>query len=451
MNSINEELDTLLRILDPAHKIILNEKNMMIVKLHKNKKFYDWLTKNKIMPMIKDYHSQKNTMTFFNGDVNSRSSGPADPIFITLAIIPKSSINVNISCCNLDIQTTGNELFPNDKSSGIIFNGSYFYLEGHIRDGMYGINPRKNFNEETKVGSNMESNIESYKYIPIGYFRYDSDIHGNPETEQKFYKKTYDGYSLGYLNSNRDIYNKPELTLSAINDILGFAVFEKDKMTIQKYSEYYDNIQKPTTNVVMGNLLVYDDEIVMDEEKMCIAILLFSLDNKSGLYMYDKIYLCDDKYNKLSGSEINSLELDSVVHFVSCKNQEQRGKIYYNPKNIYMPYCLNFLKNAFPNNFAGKVPPGYLNHASDLNPRTCIMKDKNDNMIVMHVEGRKTHCGGVGIDLFDLAKLCRGMGAKYALNLDGGGSSKLLWKEENNSIEYVGLNSYRISNAIFIK
>lgn len=49
-----------------------------------------------------------------------------------------------------------------------------------------------------------------------------------------------------------------------------------------------------------------------------------------------------------------------------------------------------------------------------------------------------------------MAKLCHGMGAKYALNLDGGASSKLLWKEKNNSIEYVGLDAYNISNVIFI-
>ena len=151
--------------------------------------------------------------------------------------------------------------------------------------------------------------------------------------------------------------------------------------------------------------------------------------------------------------DVNTTQLDKEVCFISYTeptNQAKRGKIIFNSNNIYLPFSIDFIKKSNPNDFAGKIPPGFPNHASDLNPRTCIMQDIHNNIIVMHVEGRGGVCGGIGIDLFDLATLCKGLGAVNALNLDGGQSSKMSWKEEGNIIQTVGVDEYRIGNAIFL-
>jgi hypothetical protein len=461
---INTKLDKLLDKLDPAHKIILNEKGLMIIKLHDNKKFTKWLNDNNIMPQIKAYHSTENTTKY---GVQHRNSGSADPFFITLGIIPQKKNNdkseIKISCCELDVQRLGNIIFKDDNSSGFMFNGSYFFMENHISDQMYGIHGNKDIFQNKKK---FNENEKSFHYKPVGHFRYDTNPHGLPEFSPYNYNSTYDGYSLEnvYVTNKKNkqgAYIKSDLTLDIINDSIGFAVFDNNNNTakIIKFSDF-PNPQKITKNyfnekknVVMGNLLVNNGQVVMTEEKMAIAILLFAIP-ELNLLMYDKIYLCNSSYNKLTGNEIVNLIFGSDVHFVSYNEPNIRGKIVYDIKHIYMPYCFHFLKKAYSTGSSGKVPPGYPIHASDLNPRTCIMIDNNDNFIVMNVEGRNKVCGGIGIDLFDLAKLCEGMGAKYALNLDGGASSKLLWKEKNNSINYVGhfdeSKPYKISNAIFV-
>lgn len=439
----NSELDNLLQNVDQVHKIILDERKIMIVKLHNDRNFERWLTEKNIMPTIKKYHTPANTLSYLSQE---RSSGNGTPIFITLAIIPRSdkkNPKIKIACCDLDIARLNNVIFSKKSSSGIIFNGSYFYLAGHIDDHMYGISGTSG---------------QNYWLItkPIGYFKYDTTTFGKDKSTQKNpdYSRTYDGYSLEnkkYKDEN-DVYDKqnPVMTLLAIKDMLGFAVFNNEGgMYILKYSEYNNSTQPKTTNVAMGNLLVYNGNILMSEDKICTGILLFSLGLPS-LDIYDKIYLCNSNFDKLTGDEINDLPLNSVVNFISYVDETIRGKIKFNPNNIFLPYCLRFIRDTHPSNFAGKVPPGYPTHASDLNPRTCIMKDSNNNIVVIQVEGRNQVCGGIGIDLFDLAKLCKGLGATYALNLDGGGSSKLLWKEKNNSANYAGLASYEVSNAIFI-
>lgn len=67
----------------------------------------------------------------------------------------------------------------------------------------------------------------------------------------------------------------------------------------------------------------------------------------------------------------------------------------------------------------------------------------------MMIEGRHKFGGGVGIDLFDLAKMCKAMGAKHAINLDGGGSSQLTWKEKGNPLSS-STYSYEMGNVVVV-
>lgn len=464
--NLTPKLDSLLKSLDNAHKIILNEKNITIVKLYDNAKFYEWLKMNSSLPQLKSYHNSSN----FKSSQSPNNPMPSDSIFITMAIIPNIKQQINIACCSTDIDKMANKMFSASESSGLIFNGSYFYLDIHIRDKIYGIDVKKNIYGDY-VWSETES-IASYLEKPIGFFNYDSTklgSHADANYKNKTYKNIYDGKSLekGYdvqkkTASGEILYdNNTQFTLQIISDALGIVSFPKDGgIDIKKYTdvvEYNETNSHPKindsikdNNMVMGNLLVYNDQIILTEEKMAIAIVLFNIDD-IGIKMYDKIYLCDDTYTKLTGNQINKLSIGSSVFFTSYNDPTKKGSIIFNSKNLYLPYSIEFIKKEYPKNFAGKIPPGYLNHSSDLNPRTCIMNDTNGNIIVMHIEGRQKVCGGIGIDLFDLAKLCSTLGAQHAVNLDGGGSSKMTWKEKYNPINSVGVAGYKISNAIFVQ
>lgn len=456
ISQINNKIDKLIDILDPAHKIILDDRGMIIIKLHNNDKANIWLKNNNLLPVIKQYHSPENTRHYDNVNKKYISTPPGNnalPFYCTIAIIPKNTKGTHIACCGLDIQRLSNIIFKKNESSGLICNGSYFFLQGHVENSVYGIDLTKDIYGNT-VQKNNDA-VKSFVKKPIGYFHYDTTIfgkHADKLEKHVIYNKTYDGYSLekkDYINNDVYDLNNPKLTLDNIKDILGFIIFEQNGNTkIEKYSNYHDKTYI-NANVAMGNMLLYNGNIIMNEDRMCIAILLFSI-IKLNLQIHDQIYLCDAQFNKLSGDEINRLNINDIVNFVSINDPTKRGKINFSPDNLFLPYTTQFIKKAYPTNYAGKIPPGFPNHASDLNPRTCIMKDENDNIIIIQVEGRHELCGGIGIDLFDLAILCKGLGGKYALNLDGGGSSKLLWKEKYNSVEYAGLNSYDISNAIFI-
>lgn len=461
-----EKLDSLLKLLSPAHNIVLNDKNLTIVKLHNNRKFYEWLATNNIKLSIKPYHSANNTRTY---GIAARSSGDLYPMYITLALIPPGiNEQINISCCNVIINKTAHNIFEN--KTGVIFNGSYFYLQRHITEQVYNIKLDTDINGNV---SSRDNTIVSYLEKPIGIFKYNSTREGGPAKNNyklKTYSRIYDGKSLENTENVREndrteqygIYTIGEttLTLHALSDTLGLVMFPKTGgMNIKKlldvveYNGKTPMINQTTDdNIAMGNLLVYNNEVILNEEKMACAILLFPI-YELGYKKYDKIYLCNDNFEKLKGIEVNTTQLDKEVCFISYTeptNPTKRGKIIFNSNNIYLPFSIDFIKKSNPNDFAGKIPPGFPNHASDLNPRTCIMQDVHNNIIVTHVEGRGGVCGGIGIDLFDLATLCKGLGAVNALNLDGGQSSKMSWREEGNIIQTVGVDDYKIGNAIFL-
>lgn len=78
------------------------------------------------------------------------------------------------------------------------------------------------------------------------------------------------------------------------------------------------------------------------------------------------------------------------------------------------------------------ISPGELSHASTPNPRSAIAIDKDSNVYFIYVEGRYQR--GVGVSLTELSELCVKLGAVYAINLDGGGSSQLVWKLPGDTV-----------------
>ena len=82
------------------------------------------------------------------------------------------------------------------------------------------------------------------------------------------------------------------------------------------------------------------------------------------------------------------------------------------------------------------------------NPRTAIGYTNNEEFIMITIDGREQ--SSVGMTLQETAKLMKDFGCTWAMNLDGGGSSVMLVKNEiaNNPNVKGGIP---ISNALIIK
>ena len=81
------------------------------------------------------------------------------------------------------------------------------------------------------------------------------------------------------------------------------------------------------------------------------------------------------------------------------------------------------------------------------NPRTAIGYTKNNEIIIITIDGREET--SVGMTLWETSKLMKDLGCEFAMNLDGGGSSVMYvnGKIENSPPYKEGI---AISNAIVV-
>jgi len=84
----------------------------------------------------------------------------------------------------------------------------------------------------------------------------------------------------------------------------------------------------------------------------------------------------------------------------------------------------------------------------DIHPRTAVGIDENGNLLLMVVDGRQRKSRGVS--LAELAGLMQAIGAVTAMNLDGGGSSTLIVKNELLNLPTGGTFQREIVSAIGI-
>jgi hypothetical protein len=91
--------------------------------------------------------------------------------------------------------------------------------------------------------------------------------------------------------------------------------------------------------------------------------------------------------------------------------------------------------------------PGQLAHASQRNPRSAIFLNDNE-VFFIHVEGRNDR--GDGLNCAELAELAVLSNAKYAINLDGGRSSQIVFREPGSEEIQIShhLTSYPVGNII---
>lgn len=165
-----------------------------------------------------------------------------------------------------------------------------------------------------------------------------------------------------------------------------------------------------------GPLLVYEGKKIFTDETV----------NKNL-----KKYTCGT--GKLKEKIIKLEELSSKVYPVSIEAFNiLRKKIDYN---------IEILKNAIAEKVEEdcSIGPGNLKHAGNPNNRSCLAL-KGDKVIFMYVEGRTSSSDGMTIPA--LTDMFYNMGVDYAVNLDGGTSSQLFYRDGSN-IMNVGDNKAR--------
>jgi hypothetical protein len=81
---------------------------------------------------------------------------------------------------------------------------------------------------------------------------------------------------------------------------------------------------------------------------------------------------------------------------------------------------------------ANNIMPGELKHGGNPNPRTILGIDRDNNVFMIKIEGRDDR--GTGMDFVQMGKLCELLGLYYAINLDGGASSRMCWKEPGKMV-----------------
>lgn len=89
-----------------------------------------------------------------------------------------------------------------------------------------------------------------------------------------------------------------------------------------------------------------------------------------------------------------------------------------------------------------------LNSIAGRNPRTAVGYTKNDELVMITIDGREK--ASVGMTLLETARLMKEFGCEWAMNLDGGGSSVMYVK--NNIVNTPCIKGgIALSNALVVK
>lgn len=417
--NINSHIDSIITSLSQAHVIELND-DMLLLKFHNNQAIKQLLQREQIK--IKRIHFNENTS--IEGKPEDRTGDILEPTYITVGIIKNTLKNhsIDFSCCEIDMKRLNNNIFSKIESSGILINGAFSLLDTHLDNPDH---PRE------KYGIIDKDKI----YHSVGYYSHTLDNNGH-----QLPIIPYDDSTLEPLEPLDN--SMTGITMDWIKDTIGILVVsDRQRIDIIPFDKFDYSAKKNIDQYLTGNLLVYDHNILFDDSLVtrCITVRQIGYIPK-----FTQCVLCDAGGRQLTSDELADygyLETIYIKPISPTIEQSGLGPIegQYSSSNIFTPYS-NHLITLESGALADMIPPAMPMHASDLDQRSCIMIDDNNNIFVIHVEGHYKVCEGVGIDLFDLAKLCKSLGAKHAINLDGGNSSRMIFKEMNNMASFAGFD-----------
>jgi len=422
---INKDIDELIKKLNTSEIYYIND-TMLVIKLYKSKAFNKFLSDKNISPKFKNYHSDTNK---FYRKKKYTDNTIIPEHFITMCMVKNTQNLINLICCETYIESQKNLYFKNKDDTGFLLNGTFFFMRDHIYAKYYGI---------------TDSNKQ---YKSIGDYKYNKLTDGNNSPS---FPNSDDAGTPSVMEDAIKIGTDIKHSLKFANEVCGImTIDENSKIDIIHYDEFKSKILSPQSQCLFGHLLVKNDNIIIKEEMFNIVynlIELKSVIDGDRLLQFTKCKLCTVYGDELTPTQIINLSLNQIIYLKSPAGNIYIGK--YTLAQIFTPYFMNLYKLENPLGFSGAILPAMPSHASDLNPRTCIFRDANDNIFFVNVEGRNDY-GGRGLDLFDLATLCKSLGAVDAINLDGGGSSIMDIKEKGYPYsEHIGLHSYLIGNAI---
>lgn len=190
-----------------------------------------------------------------------------------------------------------------------------------------------------------------------------------------FFKLTDNFEPVGIYVANNVIINNPS------DDELYYGTVYVDNDGMIKVDRLVNNMFQYEQILTSGPILVWDGKI--DDEEMCKT---YNIVDGKKVYTFN----CRQPMNK--NNEVNQVIFDDGL--TNCN----------------------------------KIKPGTLKHGCQKNPRTALFIKKNGDVGMIYFEGRDSR--GPGLTLTELAKICVKLGADRAINLDGGNSSQLLWKKE---------------------
>ena len=106
--------------------------------------------------------------------------------------------------------------------------------------------------------------------------------------------------------------------------------------------------------------------------------------------------------------------------------------LIYNSQQIITDAVIAANPDLLQSGPADRISPGELRHVGNQNPRTAIAWLADGTVLIVYVEGRGDR--GAGVDCSQLAQLCMSLGAIFAINLDGGRSSQLAWRQPGENM-----------------
>lgn len=428
---INKDIDELVKNLNTSEIYYIND-TMLVIKLYKSKAFNKFLYDKNVKLKYKNYHNDDNKIY---REVQYGNNAIIPHHFITMCMVRNTQNLINFICCETNIEAQKDIYFRNNDATGFLLNGSFFFMYQHISNSYYGITDH---NKEFK-------SIGDYKY-----------------------NKLTDGTNSPSFPNSDDagtpsVMDPPSKTSSIIKHSLKFAeevcgimtVDENSKVEIMHYNDFISKTLSPKSQCLFGHLLVKNGDILMTKDLFNIVYNLKELRNtKIGgkpLREFTKCKLCKSDGTELTPTDIIILKVYERIYLKNIADENIYEGLYQ-LGYIFTPYFMNLYKLENPRGFSGAILPAMPSHGSDLNPRTCIFRDANDNVFFVNVEGRNNTYGGTGIDLFDLATLCKSLGAVDAINLDGGGSSVMEIKEKGYPhSEHIGQLNYSVGNIIKVE
>jgi hypothetical protein len=507
---INEKLDTLIQKLSNGDVIKVNDSGFYIIQLDNNPAYYEWLedvasgkleptipADENVVPKINRYHSKASYGggAYVDFPIEVGDDIGNQTIYISLlrnyvdniTTIPDGEPDERITntpnrttefvCCDMRVFTDMVNKFPNDvNSSGFMFNGSFFTMGQHLVTDFFGMN----------------NTIRQYR--PIGPYAFSKHKNGQDYNPPRRLNTGY-GNEGRVLSGVSEEYTDNQYNLKACMNKMGFLICEDmNKFSIKRYNEvatengelrdeYIAEGQGPyeqaNKQLLMGTLVLYDgtEHITHDDYNTAFIRRSIMVSRAIDDPTDPEKKIADASVNDLrAGTEGKILPLNTTQNIFDVQPDMKNSQdpvgygevrhnenvvfkrssddamfiVEYNSGILYTPYCYNLLKKAGP----GAVPPAMPMHASDVNPRTCVMIDYYDNVMFMSIEGRKAQIGGSGYDLPQIAKITKAMGAKHVINLDGGGSSSFIYKikgtERADTVKQLGIEHYQISNIIKI-